>query len=338
MKISIIIVVRNGRFTILNCIKSIESQFQEKDNTWELIIIDGLSEDHTKDVATNYLKEKKYSWVILDNPKKNLAPGWNIGIKAAKGTYVVRPDVHSILHKGYVEYGIQLLEQKNDVSVVGGAIKTKASGFWGEIIAQALSSKVGVGGSPFRTQTKDGRVDTVAYGIYRKEIFDRVGFFNETLVRHQDNHMHDQIQKAGGTFYLYNKMKADYLCRNSCKKVAKQMFQNGYYLPRLSLTSLKFRHVIPLVFFMGLLLIWLMTEIIRIGQFLPELILGSYLTIIALSGMQISIEKKNIKYIFTGIIILIMHLSYAAGMLAGTVYNLMCKKITEPKKEYSGLN
>ena len=204
MRISIIIVSRNARAKIINCIQSIESQFQIGDNHWELIIVDGMSEDGSKEVVTQYLKDKHYLWTILDNPKKILASGWNIGIKAAKGTYVLRPDVHATLHPGYVDHGIELLEEKPDVTAVGGALRTKSSGFWGDIIAQALSSKIGVGGSPFRTNTKDGVVDTVAYGIYRKSMFNDVGFFNENLKRHQDNDMHDRIKSAGGQFYLLN--------------------------------------------------------------------------------------------------------------------------------------
>ena len=205
MIISILIVLRNAKDNIVNCIQSIESQFQEGNQEWELIIVDGMSDDGSKDVATQYLKNKPYSWLVVDNPKKILASGWNIGIKAAKGKYVLRPDVHATLHQGYIQNGLTLLAEQPNVTAVGGALQTKASGFWGEIIAQALSSKIGVGGSPFRTNAADGFVDTVAYGIYRKSIFDTVGYFNETLKRHQDNDMHDRIKKAGGIFYLSGK-------------------------------------------------------------------------------------------------------------------------------------
>ena len=61
--------------------------------------MDGMSGDGSKEIATQYLKNQNYSWIVLDNPKKILASGWNIGIKAAKGEYVLRPDVHAILHK-----------------------------------------------------------------------------------------------------------------------------------------------------------------------------------------------------------------------------------------------
>ncbi len=326
MIISIIIVLRNKKSNIINCIQSIESQFQKNDNAWELIIVDGMSDDGSKEIATQYLKNKNYSWIVLDNPKKILASGWNIGIKAAKGTYVLRPDVHAILHPGYVVRGIQLLEKKPDVTAVGGALQTKAAGYIGEIIAQALSSKIGVGGSPFRTHTNDGFVDTVAYGIYRKSIFDTVGYFNENLKRHQDNDMHDRIKNTGGKFYLLNKMKADYYCRNSIKSLSIQMFQNGFYLTQLSIKKLKLRHMMPLLFFLSLTILYIITMLTNQFESVPWIILGAYLFIITIVSINISFKKRHIKYGLLLLVIPLIHVTYACGMFTG-----LLKKVFIPK-------
>ena len=320
MIISILIVARNAKDNIVNCIQSIESQLQGNNKEWELIIVDGMSDDGSKEIATQYLKNKKYSWVVLDNPNKILASGWNIGIKAAKGKYVLRPDVHATLHQGYIQNGLTLLAEQPNVTAVGGALQTKSSGFWGEIIAQALSSKIGVGGSPFRINAPDGLVDTVAYGIYRKSIFDTVGYFNETLKRHQDNDMHDRIKKVGGTFYLFGQMKADYYCRSTISSLAKQMFQNGFYLTQLSIKKLRLRHLMPLIFYGGLggsLL--LLTHFGVVFNTLALVQLGCYFFTIALFSIKISIKGRHIKYGFLTIVIPIMHVAYALGMFLGLV-------------------
>jgi glycosyltransferase involved in cell wall biosynthesis len=325
MIISILIVVRNAKDNIVNCIQSIESQFQEGNQAWELIIVDGMSSDGSKEIATQYLKNKSYSWMVLDNPKKILASGWNIGIKAAKGKYVLRPDVHATLHKGYISNGLKVLADQPDVTAVGGALQTQSKGFWGEIIAQALSSKIGVGGSPFRTNTADGFVDTVAYGIYSKSIFDKVGYFNETLKRHQDNDMHDRIKKVGGTFYLFGQMKADYYCRSTIYSLAKQMFQNGYYLTQLSIKKLRLRHLMPLIFYGGLGGALLLTYFGMAINTLALLQLGCYFFTIALFSIKISIKDRHIKYGFLTIVIPIMHMTYALGMFLGLIKSILIK-------------
>ena len=196
MQVSVIIVTRNEERYILDCIKSIEAQFEEHD-TWELIIVDGMSDDKTKKIASRYLSGVNYSYQILDNEKKILSSGWNIGIKNAKGQYVVRPDAHGALHEGYIKYALETLEQNPDVTAVGGVLETKARGFWGIIIKEALSSRVGVGNSSFRTATQSGYYDTAVFALYRKEIFDKIGYFNENLVRHQDNDMHRRVKEFG---------------------------------------------------------------------------------------------------------------------------------------------
>ena len=107
--ISVLIVVRNEERYIIDCIKSIETQFDENDS-WELIIIDGNSTDLTKKISIDYLNNSKYTWKVLDNKKKTLAPGWNLGIKSAEGKYIVRPDAHSTLHPNYIKEGLGSLK------------------------------------------------------------------------------------------------------------------------------------------------------------------------------------------------------------------------------------
>ena len=333
MIISILIVVRNAKDNIVNCIQSIESQFNVDENEWELIIVDGMSVDGSKEIATQYLKNKKYSWVVLDNPKKILASGWNIGIKAAKGDYVLRPDVHATLHEGYIRNGLKVLADQPDVTAVGGALQTQSKGFWGEIIAKALSSKIGVGGSPFRTNAADGMVDTVAYGIYRKSIFDKVGYFNENLKRHQDNDMHGRIKKVGGTFYLFGQMKADYYCRSTIYLLAKQMYQNGFYLTQLSIKKLRLRHLMPLIFYGCLELFLLLTHFGMVFNLLALLQVGCYVFIIALFSIKTSIKARHVKYGFLIIVIPIMHMAYALGMFLGLV-KLGLTKIRVLKHSY----
>ena len=317
IEVSVIIVVRNEEDYIIDCIKSIERQFDTKDK-WELIIVDGKSEDNTKKIAQEYLKNKNYTWKIIENPKKILASGWNIGIKNAKGKYVIRPDAHGALHKNYIKYGLEILEKKPDVVAVGGILETKSKGFWGNIIKEALSSKVGVGNSSFRTAKKSGYYDTAVYAIYRKDIFKKVGYFNENLIRHQDNDMHKRIKDVGGKFYLDIRMKADYYCRDTVPKLLKQMFNIGKYLPYVfKKGGVSIRHLAPLSFYMFLLLLIILGFFNNVFLKLAGGVFVIYILVIFVDSFIRSIKRKNIFILLNVFIIPLMHLSYAFGTFVG---------------------
>lgn len=316
IKISVIIVVRNEESYIEECIKSIEYQFINND-VWELIIVDGDSTDSTFDIAQEYLSKGVYNYQILRNEKRTLAPGWNIGVINAKGSFVCRPDAHAVLNKNYIQSGLEILENNDDVTVVGGILRTKSHGFWGNIIKEALSSKIGVGSS-FRTITKSGYTDTAVYAIYRKEIFDKVGYFNEDFVRHQDNDMHQRIKGCGGRFFTSTEMVADYYCRETVPKLLKQMFNIGKFLPDLfKENSFSIRHIMPLLFVLGILVGGICGLYIYPIKILTLAVLILYILAVSIDSIFKVLMRKNIALLFNISIIPMIHITYGIGTLVG---------------------
>lgn len=322
MTTSVLIVTRNEETYIIDCIKSIEKQFDENDS-WELIVVDGISEDNTKKIALEYLSKVSYVFNILDNPKKILATGWNIGIKNAKGRFVVRPDAHGTLQEDYIKYGLEVLKEKKDVTAVGGILETKSKNFFGNIIKEALSSRVGVGNSSFRTAVISGYYDTAVFAIYRKDIFDKVGYFDEKLVRHQDNDMHKRIKDVGGKFYLDIRMKANYYCRDTILKLLNQMFSIGRYLPDIMGDgSLSIRHFAPFLFYSFLTILLLIGLISNIFIYFALFVFISYLGVIFIDLFFRAIKKKNIFIFLNFFIIPLMHFSYGFGTIVGLIKKL----------------
>lgn len=326
--ISVIIVFRNEENYLVDCIRSIEEQFNGSQISWELLLVDGMSQDDGVNLAKAYLATKNYPWQIIENPKKILAAGWNLGIQASKGKYVVRPDAHATLHSGYILNGIKTLDDKKDITAVGGILETKAKGFWGNIIKVALSSKVGVGNSSFRTASKSDYADTAVYALYRIEIFEKVGFFNEYLVRHQDNDMHQRIKNAGGKFYMNVEMVADYYARDSVKKLLKQMFLIGYYLPDVMRgKAVGIRHLAPFLFYLVAIMGLLMN--IFFSSIFGNLVLiqfGFYFLIILIDSILKSISQRNLALLLNFFIIPSMHFNYALGTFLGFIRILFSKK------------
>ena len=323
MQVSVLIVTRNEEKYIIECIKSIKGQFSE-DIKWELIIVDGKSTDDTVKLASAYLEENAvYPYQILSNREKILATGWNIGIEAAKGEYIIRPDAHSILYPGYIQEGIKTLQKKPEVGAVGGTLKTLSKGFWGDLIKIALSSKIGVGDSSFRVGAKSGYKDTVVYGLYRKEIFENVGFFNEFLQKHQDTEFHARVLKKGWKFWLNNDMTAGYYCRDSMVKLARQMYKIGLHIPDLIkgkyVIGIQLRHLIPFFFFSALIASFILGFAFEFFLYLALVQLTIYLAILTgFSILNIFTNKKlSIKYLLLIPIIFTMHFFYFLGTFTG---------------------
>ena len=134
IEISVIVVALNEEKNIIKCINSIEKQFINY-NEWELILIDSGCNDKTIPLAKDYLSEKNIDWRVLNNKKKRLVYGWNLGISSAKGIYVIRPDAHSEFSNNYILKGLEILKSSdNTVASVGGILFTKSTNFVTDII------------------------------------------------------------------------------------------------------------------------------------------------------------------------------------------------------------
>lgn len=317
--VSVLLVTRNEKNYVELALMSLLEQSYPKDR-YEIIIVDGESTDGTLTIIEKFkfkYSTKDFSIRIFQNPKQILAAGWNIGIKKAKGDYVVRIDAHARAKQDFIMNSVKAM-LKVDVECVGGKLITKTINGNNDTISKVLSSPFGVGNSSFRVSERAGYVDTAVYGLYKKSIFDKVGFFNEKYVRNQDLQMHSRIRKSGGRFYFDPEIKCDYYARNTVKKMIKQAFQNGIWnmvLMKEDRTGLSARHLVPFVFVGFLILssiggifmkpIWFL----EIGIVMLHLILG---LIFGIKSGAKGKEKFEMPLLF-----LLLHITYGTGYLAG---------------------
>jgi len=309
-----LIVVRNAKSNIVESIKSLINQGFEKKH-YEIIIVDGLSTDNTIKVARQYLDNNSINYKILENKKKTLATGWNIGIKASEGKYIVRPDAHAELLDGYVKNGIKKLENDESLASAGGVLITKSSSYMGNMIAKVLSNPIGVGASLFRVGVKeDTYSDTAVYAVYRKRVFDEVGLFNESLQRNQDIDLHLRISQNGYKFLTSPDMKAIYYSRTSLKKFISQAYDNGYWVTYGK--SGHFRHMIPMFFLLSVI----------VSIFLKNLqiiLYPLYILTVMIAYVFKSKEYNPINLIILIILTFLLHSSYGLGSLVGLIKRLI---------------
>ena len=317
LEVSIVIPVRNEERYIQKCIDSIVNQDFNKDEM-EVIFVDGLSEDNTVEIINRNIK--KYRMLkVLKNEKKITPCALNIGIKNSKGKYIVRMDAHSEYHKNYISKCIYHIENKK-ADNVGCLVETKAEENVGKAIAYVLSSKFGVGNSKFRTNAESGYVDTVPFGTFKKELFERIGYFDERLARNQDSEFNNRIIKNGGKIYLFNDTKIIYHPRDSIGKLIKMALQNGkwnivtnYYVSG----AMRLRHFIPLIFvisiLLGLIVIALKSKYL-VWIFMIEIFL--YLSLDIYFSLK-NIRNGILQALLSFIIYPIFHVSYGIGSLIG---------------------
>lgn len=255
--VSIIIPCRNERRFIGDCLQSIIDNDYPKERL-EVLAVDGMSEDGTRAVIESYAQQ--YPWIrLIENPKRITPVALNIGIKNAKGEIIIWMSAHNRYDKNYISRCVESLE-KYGADNVGGVMKTlpREDSFMAQAIVASLSHRFGVGNSYFRVQTNKPKwVDTVFGGCYRREVFDRVGLFNENLVRGQDMEFNLRLKKAGGKTLLVPDIVSYYYARSDLKSFWKHNWANGVWavLPFLysPITPVSWRHLVPLIFVSSLL-------------------------------------------------------------------------------------
>lgn len=255
--VSALLVTRNEKDYIRMSLMSLIYQTYPKDR-YEIIIIDGGSVDGTldiiKELQENYTTDS-FSINVVPNPKKILATGWNIGVRTAKGDYVVRIDAHATAEPDFIEKSVETL-QRVDAVCVGGKLTSKSLNGEENVISYVLSSPFGVGNSSFRVSEQEGYADTAVYGLYKKDIFEKAGYFDEKMVRNQDIEMHSRIKKEGGKFYFNPEIKSTYYTRNTVKKMLKQAYGNGKWnmvLLKKGNGALSLRHLVPFAFVLSII-------------------------------------------------------------------------------------
>ena len=252
--VSVIVPLYNEERYVASLIDSLAAQTYPIDKM-EWILIDGMSSDRTVDIIREYEQRGDLPIVLLHNERRKTPYALNMAIEQARGTYVVRLDAHSYFYPTYIERCIHYLET-TDADNVGGIAETEATGFMGQAIAKMLSSKLGVGGSDFRTGDGDRYVDTVPFGAFRKSIFDKVGLFNPRLLRSEDNDMNARIRAVGGKIWLAEDIRFKYYCRDTVKGILKMALQNGnalFFTLRENPRAMSLRHFIPFFFLLSLI-------------------------------------------------------------------------------------
>lgn len=319
--VSVICPIYNEECYIKICVESMLNQDYPNDRL-EILFVDGMSNDNTRNILSFYLEQ--YPFIrLLDNIHKTVPFALNIGIRASVGDVIIRIDGHSVFPNNYISTLVKYLYEL-DAYNVGCSCITEVKNITPKSMAikEVLSNKFGVGNSLFRLGVSDVKeVDTVPFGCWKRDVFDKVGYFDERLTRNQDIEFNKRIKRHGGKIYLVPDISCIYYARENFKSLFENNYANGkwnilavYYSHNVG--SLSLRHFIPLTFVLSIIVSALFSVFIPFCAYVLLLILLVYVFFVLAMSLFLSHTKKlNCLYLFCAFAVL--HISYGLGSFIG---------------------
>jgi glycosyltransferase involved in cell wall biosynthesis len=318
--VSVIVPCRNEQGWIRACLESILGNDYPKERL-EVLIVDGMSDDSTRDIVAEFAAREPLVRLV-DNPKRITPAALNLGILAGRGAVVLRMDAHVEYPVNYISSLVESLGTSG-ADNVGGVCQTRPANetAMARAIAVGLSHPLGVGNSHFRIGAKEPRwVDTVPFGCYRREVFERIGLFDEELVRNQDDELNLRLIRRGGRILLLPQIVCQYYARDSLRKLWRMYYQYGYFKPlvvRKVKAVMTVRQLVPPAFVLVLLAGGLLAPWSRLAAAGLALVVVLYLSVIAISAVRVATRHGLRAALAMFLVFPAMHLSYGLGYLRG---------------------
>jgi glycosyltransferase involved in cell wall biosynthesis len=328
--ISVIMPCRDEEKYLARALESILANDYPRDRL-EVLVVDGMSTDGTRKIIAGFAKDHQFIR-LLDNPKKITPAALNIGLAQARGNIIIRVDAHSVYPPQYLS-DLAAWQEKTGADNVGGMwrILPGSDTAKARAIALGMAHPFGVGNAYYRIGAAAPRwVDTVPFGCYRRDVFSRLGNFDEDHVRTEDDEFNLRLRQNGGRILLVPDIVIDYYARESLSKVWRMYYYYGYFKPlvarKLGLV-LSWRHVIPSFLILTLAVSFLL------GWWLPGwgalglLVLLAYLAADFFFAWRAGRDQDPKVTAYLALVFPALHFSYGVGFLKGLVdFFLLGKK------------
>ncbi len=247
-----------------SALHNLADQYSPED--YEIIIVDGMSRDRTREVIAAFKTERPDITVrLIDNPARSIPTAINLGVRTASGNIIARLDAHAVASPNYIRRSVTVLRHE-DVGVVGMPCKVCPADdtLMARAIATAVSHPFGIGDAKYRLKTggtPQEVVDTVAFACFRKALWTELGGFNEMLLTNEDYDFNYRVKLAGKLVVLDRSEHCEYFARSTLAALAKQYSRYGMWkaqMIRLHPLSIKLRHTIAPAFVLSTVLLALL--------------------------------------------------------------------------------
>ncbi len=324
--VSIILPCRNEAGYIEPCLSSILRQ-EPPEGGFEVLVADGVSTDGTREfLETIAAREPRVR--LLDNPGRIVSTGLNAALRAARGGVILRMDAHTDYAPDYMVQCLRVLRETG-ADNVGGPMRTTADSYRQRVIRAAFHSPFAVGGARSHAPDYEGEVDTVIYGCWRREVFDRVGLFDEELIRNQDDEHNLRLTRSGGRIYQSPRIRSSYHVRDSFGALFRQYLQYGYWkvlVIRKHRLPASWRHLAPAAFVAGLGVL-LLAGAFQTTALLAGLGLLALYILAVLIASGITAARSEWRFLpALPLALTCFHLGYGYGFLRGALDFLVLRR------------
>jgi glycosyltransferase involved in cell wall biosynthesis len=289
----------------------------------ELIVVDGLSDDGTREILKR-LTSQHTELRIVNNPRRITPCAMNAGIREARGQYVAILGAHCQYASDYLLTCVALLDEHPEVSCVGGPAVSRGKGLFGQAVAAAMSHPVGIGNAKHRHPNYEGYAEGACYPVFRKDVFEKIGLYDEMLVRNQDDELNYRLAIHGEKVFISPRANYSYFVRETPSQLFRQYLGYGYWrvaVLRKHRLPASLRQIIPPLF----MSIMLLTAILgltlpgwRITAMALPVVYG--VTLLIVGAKQCGKAGWRVAFLFP-IAAAIMHTAYAAGFVWGLLKN-----------------
>jgi len=322
--VSVVIPCRNEAPFIGTCLDSVLASDYPSERL-EILVVDGRSTDGTGAIIRDYAA-RDARIKLLDNPKGITPAALNTAIAVAQGSMILRMDAHALIDARYVSRSVEAL-QTYGADNVGGNMHTlpRQKSLLGWAIVSSLSHRFGVGNSHFRVHSTEPRwVDTVFGGCYRRDVFARVGLFNEALARGQDMEFNLRLKKAGGRTLLVPDIVSYYYARAEYQSFCRHNWGNGVWaiLPFFDspIMPVSWRHLVPLAFVVAVCAMAVLGSFLPVAWWGLVAILGAYGVLSLLASADVAVQRRDLRYLVVmPAMFASLHVAYGLGSLWGAI-------------------
>lgn len=320
--ISVIMPIRNEAAFVERSLGAVLAQNYPHDQI-EVLVADGMSTDNTRVIVQRVAARHPDIPVrIIDNFGHIVPTGFNAALAHARGEIIVRVDGHTIIEPNYVRECVFALK-RSGADNVGGRMDAVGTTPFGQTVALATGSPFGVGNGRFHYSDREEWVDTIYMGAWWRDLFERLGGFDEEFVRNQDDEFNYRIRAAGGKILLSPNIRSQYFNRSTPRALWRQYYQYGFYKVRVLQkhpTQMRPRQFIPPLFAIGVLVGAALASLNKSLRCLWAAGFAAY----GLANMVTSVRLargnswEHLKRL--PLVFFILHFSYGLGFLAGLVH------------------
>ena len=190
-KISIIVPVYNGEETIRTCVEALLGLDYPRDR-FEVIVVDNKSTDGTRRIVEAYPVT-----LLQEAAVQSSYAARNLGVKRSSGDIIAFTDADCVPERGWLRAIVAAIEAP-DVGGVAGAIEA----FRADSPVERYQARRAIRADRAYNHKVLPFAQT-ANAAYKREVFERIGLFDPTLIYGGDLDFSWRMQAAGGQRLVY---------------------------------------------------------------------------------------------------------------------------------------